>query len=211
MKNKMGLRALAILIFFTAAAWAQSNDSKASAPTTQVAVARCAYSHADTVCQPAAEHVSGDSSLAQIPRRGPGSPMHPGPYMRRPGVGYADPYPWPAPEYNHAGMGALIGFGLGAAAGASTQTDVRGRVAASLAEGCLFGLLGGAIGHAIPAFHFRRQYDPGEWPDDDDQAEASNRKPIRRRASLPARALPSASAAPLPANPLPLSVTNDTP
>jgi len=217
MKNTIGVRALTVLIFFTAAAWAQGNDSKDAAPTTQVAMARCAYAQSQTVCQPAIRtnpatgNSAGESLLAQIPRRGPGPAMRSGPYVRRPGGGYATPYPYAAPEYNHTGMGALIGFGLGAALGASAQTDVHGRIAASLGGGFLFGVIGAAIGHAIPAFHFRHQYDPGQWPDDDEQAAGSNRKPVGRRASVPAKGLTSASAAALPANPFPLSAANDTP
>jgi hypothetical protein len=202
MKNTFGVRALAVLVFFTAAAWAQTS----AVPTTQMAAARCAYNKSEIGCAPVER---ANAPANQIPRRGPG--MRPGPYMRRPGVGYATPYPYSAPQYNHAGMGALIGFGLGAALGASAQTDVHGRVAASLGGGFLFGVIGAAIGHAIPAFHYRHQYDPSGWPDDDDQAAASNRKPPARRSAVSATPLLPGTAAASPSNPLPVSVSNDTP
>src|ERR1700678_4485855 len=70
-------------------------------------------------------------------------------------------------------LGALIGFGAGAALGATASGDqsTRGRVAA--------GLIGGAIGHAFSAvghnFHDRR-----DWDDWDDAQERKHRKPAPR-------------------------------
>ena len=63
-------------------------------------------------------------------------------------------------------IGALIGFGAGAALGASRSGDqtARGRVAGGLIGGTLCALIGGAIGHAFSAVghNFHDRYD---WRD----------------------------------------------
>ena len=62
-------------------------------------------------------------------------------------------------------LGALIGFGAGAALGATASGDQtsRGRVAGALIGGSLCALIGGAIGHAFSAvdhnFHDRHDWD----------------------------------------------------
>jgi hypothetical protein len=90
----------------------------------------------------------------------------------------------------------LIGFGAGAALGATASGDqsTRGRVAAGLIGGGLCALIGGAIGHAFSAvghnFHDRR-----DWDDWDDAQERKHRKPAPR----PLEPDVDASSAPAPA------------
>jgi hypothetical protein len=75
-------------------------------------------------------------------------------------------------------LGALIGFGTGAALGATASGDqtTRGRVVAGLIGGSLCALIGGAIGHAFSAVghNFRDRHD---W---DDAQERKHRKPVPR-------------------------------
>ena len=78
-------------------------------------------------------------------------------------------------------IGALIGFGAGAALGASRSGDqtARGRVAGGLIGGTLCALIGGAIGHAFSAVghNFHDRYD---WRDLDDAQQRKHRKPVPR-------------------------------
>jgi hypothetical protein len=90
-------------------------------------------------------------------------------------------------------IGALIGFGAGAALGASASGDqtARGRVAGGLIGGTLCALIGGAIGHAFSAvgYNFHDRYD---W---DDAQERKHHKPVPR----PLEPDVDASSAPSPA------------
>jgi hypothetical protein len=90
-------------------------------------------------------------------------------------------------------LGALIGFGTGAALGATASGDqtTRGRVVAGLIGGSLCALIGGAIGHAFSAVghNFRDRHD---W---DDAQERKHRKPVPR----PLKPDADASAEPTPA------------
>ena len=70
----------------------------------------------------------------------------------------------------HALIGALIGFGLGAAVGAKGNAGVR----ATLAIGTVGAGIGSAIGFSIPSFPGRNMYRSG-WPDDDEEASHSKR------------------------------------
>jgi hypothetical protein len=78
-------------------------------------------------------------------------------------------------------MGALIGFGAGAALGASASGDqtARGRVAGGLIGGTLCALIGGAIGHAFSAVgtNFHDKYN---WRDWDDAQQRKHRNPVPR-------------------------------
>ena len=93
-------------------------------------------------------------------------------------------------------IGALIGFGAGAALGASASGDqtARGRVAGGLIGGTLCALIGGAIGHAFSAvgYNFHDRYD---WRDLDDAHQPKHRKPVAR----PIEPDVDASSAPNPA------------
>jgi hypothetical protein len=75
-------------------------------------------------------------------------------------------------------VGALIGFGAGAALGATASGDqtTRGRVAGALIGGSLCALIGGAIGHAFSAVG-HNFHDRNDW---DDAQERKHRKPVPR-------------------------------
>src|SRR5580693_8527662 len=90
-------------------------------------------------------------------------------------------------------MGALIGFGAGAALGASASGDqtARGRVAGGLIGGTLCALIGGAIGHAFSAVG-HNFHDRNDW---DDAQERKHHKPVPR----PLEPDVDASSAPSPA------------
>jgi hypothetical protein len=68
-------------------------------------------------------------------------------------------------------VGALIGFGVGAALGASRSQDAttNGRVATGLLMGAICALIGGAIGDAAhPFLHARKNHPPSDQDDEDD-------------------------------------------
>jgi hypothetical protein len=149
--------------------------------TSAQVAARCQYTPKDSACagpdHPGSQ-TNGEVILAQ--RRMPGPPLGLRRPMGGPGPGYPPQY-WGPGSGNHAAIGAVIGFGLGAAAGATAKTDARGRVVASLLGGSLCALMGAAIGHGIPSFHSswrRRSYpiDPGPNDDPADDEEASRRR-----------------------------------
>jgi|HubBroStandDraft_1064217.scaffolds.fasta_scaffold00075_49 hypothetical protein len=130
---------------------------------------------------------------ARYPRY-PGGPMGP-----RRGM-YAPGFP-PPPALSP--VGALIGFGAGAALGASTPADgtVRGHVALGLIGGAIGALIGGAIGAAAHSFpHSRRTYRPS-WAEEGDQ-ESNLRLPSRSTQSPR-----SGSAEPTPSAPAGFAVT----
>jgi hypothetical protein len=91
-------------------------------------------------------------------------------------------------------IGALIGFGAGAALGASASGDqtARGRVAGGLIGGTLCALIGGAIGHAFSAVG-HNFHDRNDW---DDAQERKQHKPVPRRLEpdLDASSAPSPAA-----------------
>jgi hypothetical protein len=78
-------------------------------------------------------------------------------------------------------LGALIGFGAGAALGASASGDqtTRGRVAGGLIGGAICALIGGAVGHAFSAVG-HNFHDRNEWRDLDDAQERKHHKPVAR-------------------------------
>jgi len=94
-------------------------------------------------------------------------------------------------------VGALIGFGAGAALGATASGDqtARGRVAGGLIGGALCALIGGAIGRAFPVggHNFHDWHD--DWHDQDDAHERKHHKPVPR----PVEPDMEASSAPAPA------------
>ena len=126
-------------------------------PSPAIALARCRYTADDETC--ASTDASGQSSsrataaemLAQFSRRG-GRPM-----PRRPmsyGRGYPSSY---AGNGRRAAIGALIGFGIGAALGAKANQDPHPGVAlkASLLVGFIASGLGATIGAGAPSFRTR--------------------------------------------------------
>jgi hypothetical protein len=116
------------------------------------------------------------SQARQYPR-GPRRPMGP-----RGGYGYPG-FPHPP---GLSPVGALIGFGVGAAAGAANtgEATVGTHVALGLIGGGIGALIGGAIGAvANPFVHTRRIYRTSE-PDDEDQ-EADLRRGARKTQPRP--------------------------
>jgi len=113
------------------------------------------------------------SQARQCPRRPTG-----------PRRGYA--YPGFPPPPALSPVGALIGFGVGAAAGAANPGagTVGSHVALGLIGGGIGALIGGAIGAAVnPFLHARRVHQPSE-PDDEDQ-EANLRREARKTPPKP--------------------------
>ena len=130
-----------------------------------VAAAHCQYTTADAACIGSKEsgretiNTNHETPVAQLPRRIPGPPGR----ASRQSMGYPRAYSgmWmPSPSGRHAAIGALVGFGLGAAVGAKGTGGAR----ATLTFGVLGGLLGAAFGCMTPSFHVRSPYRRGPWP-----------------------------------------------
>jgi len=129
MKHKEGF--LFALLLLASSALAQTIDSQTTNDLPeknlpkQVALARSAYTQTEEVIADGAPNDSkGDNTLAQIPGRMPG-PMA-GPPMRR----AAYPNMWMSGgSPGHALIGALIGFGLGAAVCAKGNAGARATLA----------------------------------------------------------------------------------
>jgi len=174
---KYGTYFSCVLVLFASTALAQSvNRQVANDLPTSVAAARCQYTPADEVCATLAEsgtaQRTGDTTVAQVPRR------IPGPAMRRPMMGRPRPaYPamWrPEGSGRHALIGAVIGGALGTAVALRGNAGVR----ASFALGTVGAGIGAAMGFSIPSFPsgnpYRRGWPGRRWPDED---ESASRKP----------------------------------
>jgi hypothetical protein len=175
---------LAVPILVSAAlGQADTAQTASEAPSAALAAARCQYTPAEESChalsipEPADNKTDDTTLQAQTPRHMPGPPFRPhrpmgGPRYRYPGNG--QPGMW-ATEGNsrHAVIGGLIGFGLGAALGASADTNVRGRVAASLVVGSLGALIGAVAGYGVPSYHSHNQR---PWDDKTDEDASLKRK-----------------------------------
>ena len=180
MKNLQIVAFLLAAPLITSMTLAQTSDSSTESNLpASVAAARCQYTPSDEACvdlrDPGqAKSGADDTTIAQLPRQMPGPPVRPRrPPMARPRRGYPG-YPGMAMEPNgrHALIGALIGFGLGAAAGAHANTDQHpgAGVKAAFLVGSVGGLLGALVGAATPSFHARNPYRHNPWPDNDEQA-----------------------------------------
>jgi len=129
----------------------------------EIAAARSQYTQT-----PEIPDANDDTIVAQLPRRGPRTPFPP----QR---GYPQgTYQTPWMEHGNAGpavIGAVIGFGVGAAIGACgsdrSGTTLGGRV---IIGGTILAVIGGAIGGAHPWPHARRAY-RRSWPEDDDESD----------------------------------------
>ncbi len=175
---------LLALLFVALSVGAQTRDSQSDASandfSSSVTAARCRYTPADKACLTG----NGEDTLAQFSRHG-GPPMLP-PRPVRYSRGYEPA--WGPGNGRHAAIGALIGFGLGAAIGAKANTDPHpgATVKASLLVGIIGTGLGAAVGAGTPAFRAlnlrRRRPFPGNQQDDDDQV-ASQSKPDKPEAS----------------------------
>jgi hypothetical protein len=184
MKHQEGFHFLFVLLLLASNALAQSGDSQAANDLLnndlprQVAVARCAYNETEDACagvnpsSAEARGPNGDAMLAQLPRRMPGPPMQPRrPTMGRPRGAY--PGVWMEEgSGRHAAIGALIGFGLGAALGAHANKDQHPGVGvrAAVLVGTIGAVLGAAVGYNTPSFRARSPYRRGPWTDEDEQA-----------------------------------------
>jgi hypothetical protein len=148
-----------------------------------------------TKIEPTAETTAGASSegrlISQARRY---AQLHPG-RMQPPGQAYRSRSPMPG----LSPLGALIGFGAGAALGASKSQDqsASARAVIGLFAGGIGALIGGAIGTAPPFWHSRRNY-PLYGPGDDDgddsnlrshnrtiEAQGSVKKPVAASTSSP--------------------------
>jgi hypothetical protein len=183
MKNLRVLSPLLMSLLFASLALAQAGSPDApDAPQPQPSVA------AQPEPTPATgTGSSGEDRLISQARqypRGPRRPMGP----RR---GYA--YPGFSPPPALSPVGALIGFGFGAAAGAASANNgtAGAHVALGLIGGGLGALIGGAIGAAAnPFLHARRVYRPS-GSDEDQVAHLG-------RGARKAHPRPSVSATPAP-------------
>jgi hypothetical protein len=172
MKHNSGF--LFALLLLASSGLAQTSDSQTTnnLPENdlpkQVALARSAYTQTEEVNADGAPNNSkSNNTLAQIPRR------MPGPMARPPMRRAAYPNMWTSGgSPGHALIGALIGFGLGAAVGAKGNPGVR----ATLAIGTVGAGIGAAIGFSIPSFPGRNMYRRG-WPDDDEEEASRRSKP----------------------------------
>jgi hypothetical protein len=149
-------------------------DLKAKA---EISAARCLYTQADEGCAAKGEaaQFSGasknDATVAQLPRHRLMPPQRPGGPVGRPGPAYSRG--WPEPPNRAVAIGALVGFGLGAAAGATANTDAHGRVLTSLLGGSLGALMGAAFGHAVSGLLMITPHNHNPWPDEDESASHS--------------------------------------
>jgi hypothetical protein len=137
---KRSLQLLLVALALTTTALAQSSTSKTTdgeAAVTET-TARCAYIQNGEQC---ANAIARGPELAQFPRSYPRR-------MQRPRAGnYGYPGMYPAPNRGrHVIIGALIGFGLGAAIGARNN----GHVGGTLGLGCFLGAIGAGVGATAP-------------------------------------------------------------
>jgi hypothetical protein len=200
MKNSKAASSLLLVsvVLLAASALAQTNNPPAMNETPHsIAAARCAYT-ADNACtdesssSQATRGAIDDDTVAQLPRRGPGPAFGVHRPMGRP----AYPGMWQSqPSGRHALIGAAIGGLLGWAVAAKGSAGVR----ATLAIATVGAGLGAAMGSSVPSFPSRSPYFR-RWPDDED-GEASTRKPAKPGRTSPGSSQPTASADAAPADP----------
>jgi len=199
-----------LVLLPTSAAIAQTADQQAADELPNgVAAAHCQYTTADAACIGSKEsgretiNTNDETTVAQLPRRIPGPPGR----ASRQSMGYPRAYSgmWmPSPSGRHAAIGALVGFGLGAAVGAKGTGGAR----ATLTFGVLGGLLGAAFGCMTPSFHVRSPYRRGPWPyDEDEPASNSGTSMPGSRTATP----PPPTAAPNPGPPESATAVNERP
>ena len=114
----------------------------------------------------------------------------------RPRLGYPQrTYPprWGSGYPRHAAIGALVGFGLGAAFGAKANTDRHPGVGtrAALLFGTFGAMIGAVVGNGIGPVHSRKVY--RRWPAEEDELGSH---PKAGRTEQTASARPSDSAPP---------------
>jgi len=154
-------------VLLVSVAFAQTKDSRAESSADEVVAALSQYTQTAEI----SPDTSDGAQLAQFQRRGPGTQ-----FPRRSGyprAGYGAP--WQERGDGHrAAVGALIGFGLGAALGAGTSRDSHTTVGAVVIFGGFGALIGGVVGGNPGAYPFanRRRIDP---PGASEDREANNR------------------------------------
>ena len=164
MKNLIIALALLTSLLAATPLRAQTEDSSPAdpAPSARIVAARIVAARNQYASPDVASTNSPDSdTLAQFPSRRPGM------YPRRGG------YPRPAypsmyrPEVNgrHVLIGALIGFGIGAAVVAKSH----GTAGATVAIGAIGAGIGAAMGAGMPSYYARGRYRRGPRHDDEDE------------------------------------------
>jgi hypothetical protein len=199
MKNLQVISALLTSLLFGAMALAQAGNlpdapQPQDAATTDVPLAQSPASETPVTQTPITQtpNPAEQSSVNKLVSQAapfPRSPRVPMPPPR--GRAYPSAFSPRPPALSP--IGALIGFGAGAALGASASGDqtARGRVAGGLIGGTLCALIGGAIGHAFSAVG-HNFHDRNDW---DDAQERKHHKPVPR----PLEPDLDASSAPSPA------------
>jgi hypothetical protein len=194
MKNLQVISALLTSLLFGAMALAQAGNlpdapQPQDAATTDVPLAQSPASETPVTQTPNPAEQSSVNKLVSQAAPFPRSPRVPMPPPR--GRAYPSAFSPRPPALSP--IGALIGFGAGAALGASASGDqtARGRVAGGLIGGTLCALIGGAIGHAFSAVG-HNFHDRNDW---DDAQERKHHKPVPR----PLEPDLDASSAPSPA------------
>ena len=190
MKNKKFFSPLLMSLLLASVALAQSGKPEVpDAPQPQDSASQ------QVEITPASNpEASGDNKLISQVRQYPRFPRRPmGPYR-------AQMYRSRPPMPGLSPLGALIGFGAGAALGASRSQDVTssGRFASGLLIGAIGALIGGAIGDAIgaasPLLHAKRTHPPSGPGDDDGSDLSADAREAHSKRSLSARpAAPSQS------------------
>jgi hypothetical protein len=184
MKNLQVISALLTSLLFGAMALAQAGNlpdapQPQDAATTDVPLAQSPASETPVTQTPITQtpNPAEQSSVNKLVSQAapfPRSPRVPMPPPR--GRAYPSAFSPRPPALSP--IGALIGFGAGAALGASASGDqtARGRVAGGLIGGTLCALIGGAIGHAFSAVG-HNFHDRNDW---DDAQERKHHKPVPR-------------------------------
>jgi hypothetical protein len=188
MRHTKHIHLLLASVLFVSGAAAQTGDSQVADSASRedsISAARSRYTQtADSSPD------TNNTTLAQLPRGGPGRPFPPQRGYPRRGS-----YQTPWMDHGnaaHALIGAAIGFGIGAAIGVDKSTRNGTPVGAGvMIGGGLFGLIGGAIGSGIGGFpggryafgHRRRAY-PQSSPEDEEEAavhsQSQEGRPSRR-------------------------------
>lgn len=201
MKHTKAILSVLISLLLVSSAIAQTSEPQTASGrggADAIAAAHSRYTQNESVSQSAKDSSAGNSdtpdadTLAQFSRRGPTRP-YPYPFPRRGYPRGGSPYMWQQPfNGHHALIGAVIGFGLGAAIGVKANTDQhpQARIAAPLIFGSIGALLGATIGGTLPPSpwaRLRRGHGlPHEGEREEDQVAGRPNPPrTTQRASLP--------------------------
>ncbi len=182
MKNLIIALTLLASLLMGPLASAQTGDSSPTEPAlaNRIVAARSQYTRLDA----APPSANDADTLAQFPNRRPG-PMHPRGGYPRPA--YPSMY---RPEVNgrHVLIGALIGFGIGAAVAAKGH----GSAGATVAIGTIGAAIGAGMGAGMPSYYARSRYRRGPRPNDEDEL-ASRSEPSKPNSARPADQDPPAA------------------